>query len=100
MANERISSREAFYNKLPELPQRDGTEIKVTKQGTGILTDGYTSIKTPVLVSGYDPDEHDDVGGKWPGPKGRVGTVLHGKSSPASHGDVVVVAPNKELHAK
>jgi hypothetical protein len=92
--------RAEWYNRVAEVPQNDATKINITSKAKGQLADGYSKLETPAFKAGYDPDERDDVGARWPGPKGRVGKVLHGKSSPASKADCVYVAPNRELKAK
>ena len=99
MANERITDRAAWYDKTADLPADKETKIKVTKQQSGALSDGYEKLKVPEDKTAKPltlASTRDSVGSKWPGP----GKQLHGKASPTSPGDCLCVAPNRELKAK
>jgi len=92
--------RAEWYNREAELPERLGTEIKITKQAKGQLSDGYSKLDTPAVVEKAQQQtksERDSVSSRWPGPKGRVGTVHHGKASPSNEADCVYVKPNQTI---
>jgi hypothetical protein len=96
--------RAGWYDRQAELPENPATKIKITPKATGQLANGYSDVATPKQPeSAYHAQtkhERSRVGGEWPGPKGRVGKVLHGKSSPSSQESWVVVKKNHEASAK
>ena len=95
--------RAEWYDQMADLPQDDATKIKITPKAKGELSVGYSKLDAgsdttpkPLQLA----SKRDSVGRAWPGPKGRVGTVLHGKASPSSSESFLKVAANKEFKAK
>jgi len=95
--------RADWYDQMADLPQNDATKINITSKAKGQLADGYSKLDAGKDTTGKPlqlKSERERVGSKWPGPKGRVGTVLHGKASPSSAESFLHVAKNKEFQAK
>jgi len=103
MATERVASRNEWLDQHAEHDDFDPTKITISPKAKGQLADGYSKLDAGKDATGKPlqlKSERERVGSKWPGPKGRVGTVLHGKASPSSAESFLHVAKNKEFQAK
>jgi hypothetical protein len=77
--------RAEWYDREGTLPEQDAT--KMSGKTKVVISQGYRDIPMPKPRDdghAQTKSERSRVGSKWPGPKGRVGTILHGKSSPSS----------------
>jgi len=83
--------------------RESNSKVKVTSKGSQIMAQGYTDMETPKDMQKYPQQlasTRDNVGSRWMGPKGRVGSVHHGAASPSSKESFLRQAPGKEFKAK
>ena len=99
---ERVVNRNAWYDRTTDKPVDDATTIHITPKARGQLADGYTKLEMPAAAptAKLSDGAKEHTGSKWPGPKGRVGTTLHGKASPSSAESFLRTAKNREFQAK
>ena len=99
---ERVVNRSGWYDRTTDKPKDDATSVHITSKAKGQLADGFTKLEMPAAspTAKLSDGAKEHTGSKWPGPKGRVGTILHGKASPSSRESWVKTAKNREFQAK
>ncbi len=103
MSADRIAYKNDTYDEMADANRKAATKIKITSKAAGQLSSGYTKLDTPKQPENAHAQtkaERSSVGSSWPGPKGRVGKVLHGSKSPSSAESFLKQKKNHEATRK
>ena len=98
MPSQHTTDREEWYNRAPQVPEVEKSNIKIAPKAKGQLADGFVKKDMPAEPKqghAQTNSERNSVGSRF-----TVGQQLHGKASPSSEESFVKPKASKETNAR